>query len=78
MTRWNPPLPPKLLEEDGSLSGTVVYVDKAGDVFVELKEYQEKIKSIRETLQKCYEGSPMRPQDETFFIGEACVVKYNW
>ena len=84
MTRWKPPLPPKLLEEDidgtseGTLSGTIVYVDKTGDMFVELKEYQQMIMSIRDTLQKCYEGSPMRPQDESFLIGEACVVKYNW
>ena len=77
-------MPPKLLEEDidgsseSTLSGTIVYVDKTGDVFVELKEYQEMITSIRDALQKCYEGSIMRPQDESFVIGEACVVKYNW
>ena len=77
-------MPPKLLEEDidgtseGTLSGTIVYVDKAGDVFVELKEYKEKIMSIREMLQKCYEGSSMRPQDESFLVDEACVVKYDW
>ena len=71
--------PPKLPElKEGKIKGKATYVDQKAEIWFIPEDRFDKVDAIDAECLELFANSKFRPQDRTYFEGQACSARFYW